>query len=150
MLAFGNYTTLNEEHLELLDAHWRKRSWMHLMVGRLLASSILVDGSHALLLNGVESYCRYSSLNAHFEKALHQSSLPDFNSQYPNKLKIAKILFDNSEKLVIRSNTCNIFAISSIRIDDNKIVPEVGASTKNFTPSKNMQVFLSATSIKNA
>ncbi|KAG1143262.1 hypothetical protein G6F37_007321 [Rhizopus arrhizus] len=24
LLAFGNYTTLNEEHLELLNAHWRK------------------------------------------------------------------------------------------------------------------------------
>jgi hypothetical protein len=56
LLAFGNCTMLNEEHLELLNAHWRKRPWMHLMVGRLLASSILVYDSHALLLNGVVMY----------------------------------------------------------------------------------------------
>ncbi|KAG1040512.1 hypothetical protein G6F43_012274 [Rhizopus delemar] len=43
LLAFDNYTIFNEEHLELLNAHWRKRPWMHLMVGHLLASSILVD-----------------------------------------------------------------------------------------------------------
>ncbi|KAI9469856.1 MAG: hypothetical protein EXX96DRAFT_492132, partial [Benjaminiella poitrasii] len=150
LLAFDNYTMLNEKHLELLNTHWRKRPWMYLMVGRLLASSILVDGCHALLLNGVESYSRYPRINAHFEKVPQQSSLPDFKSQYPNKLKITKILFDNSEKLIISSNTCNILAISSIRVDDVKIAPEVGASTKNFNPSTNARIFLSTTSIKNA
>ncbi|KAI8982056.1 hypothetical protein BDF20DRAFT_834710 [Mycotypha africana] len=150
LLAFDNYTMLDEKHLELLNAHWRKRPWMYMMVGRLLASSILVDGSYALLLTGVESYCRYSSIDAHVEKVPHQSSLPDLMSQYPNKLKITKILFDNSEKLVIGSNTCNILAISSIRIDDAKIAPEVGASTKKFSPSTNTRIFLSTTSIKKA
>lgn len=64
LLAFDNNVMSNEEHLELLNAHWRKRPWMYLLV----ASSILVDDSHALLLNGVESYCRYPSIDAHFEK----------------------------------------------------------------------------------
>ncbi|KAI7899310.1 uncharacterized protein BX663DRAFT_489416 [Cokeromyces recurvatus] len=121
---------------------------MYLVVGHLLASSILVDGSHALLLNGVESYCRYPSIDAHFEKVPQQSSLPDFKSQYLNKLKITKIFFDNSEKLIIGSNTCNILAISSIRVDNVKLAPEGGASTKNFNPSTDARIFLSATSIK--
>lgn len=120
------------------------------MVGRLLTSSIIVDGNHALLLNGVESYCRYSSIDAHFENVPLQTSLPDFKSQYPNKLNITKISYDNFEKLIIGSNTCNFLAISSIRVDEIKISPEVDASTKNFNPSTHARIFLSTTSIEDA
>jgi hypothetical protein len=58
----------------------------------------------------------------------------------PSTQTSTKISFDNSEKLIIiGSNTCNILAISSIRVDDIKIAPEVGASTKNFNPSRDAQ-----------
>lgn len=39
-------------------------------VSQLLAGAILVGGNQALLLNGVESYGRYPSTDAHFEKVL--------------------------------------------------------------------------------
>ncbi|KAG2208078.1 hypothetical protein INT47_010440 [Mucor saturninus] len=111
---------------------------------------ILVDGSHALLLNGVESYSTYPSIDAHFENAssTQESSMPQLFSQYPNKLKITKININNSDKLIIGSKTMNILVISGIRIDNSKLAPEVGPSTHNFTPSKNTRIFVSMSSIQ--
>lgn len=150
LLAFESYTHITEEHLELLNAHWRKRPWMFMAVSQLLAGAVLVDGNQALLLNGVESYSRYPSIDAHFEKVqpTQESSIADLTSQYPNMLKITKLYVDNSEKLVIGTKTLNILAISSIRIDDSKIAPEVGPSTKQFTPSIRTRIFLSISSIQ--
>lgn len=60
----------------------------------MIAGAILVDGNNALLLNGVESYCRYPAIDAHYEKLslAKQSSIPDHSSQYPNLLKIVKYI----------------------------------------------------------
>ncbi|KAI8988045.1 hypothetical protein BDF20DRAFT_804306, partial [Mycotypha africana] len=137
ILAFEEYRHITEEHLDLLNSHWRKRSYMFMITSQLLAGAILVDGSQALLLNGVKSYSRYPSIDAHFENvsSTQELSIPQLSSQYSNKLKITKINMDNSEKLILGSKTMNILVISSIRIDDSKIAPEVGPSTFNFTPS---------------
>ena len=54
---------------------------------------------------------------------------------------------DKSEKLTLGSKTMNLLVISSIRIDDSKLAPEVGPSTKNFTPSKDTRIFVSTSSI---
>lgn len=75
---------------------------------------------------------------------------PQLYSQYPNKLKITKINMDKSEKLIIGSRMMNILVISSIRIDNSKLAPEVGPSTTNFTPSKNTRIFVSMSSIQQA
>lgn len=150
LLGFEEYIHITEEHLDVLNSHWRKRPFMYMATSQLLVGSILVDGGQALLLNGVESYGRYPSIDAHFENvsSTQESSIPQLFSQYPNKLKITKINMDKSEKLTIGSITMNILVISSIRIDDSKLAPEVGPSTKNFTPSKSTRLFLSTTSIK--
>lgn len=117
---------------------------------QLLAGAILVDGNQALLLNGVEAYCRYPSVDVHHENltTTQESSVPELTSQYPNELKITKINVDKSEKLILGSRTMNVLVVSSIRIDDAKLAPEVGPSTSNFSPSKNTQIFLASSSIK--
>ncbi|KAL0082323.1 hypothetical protein F4703DRAFT_1864681 [Phycomyces blakesleeanus] len=118
---------------------------MSMGVSQLLTGAFVVYGKKALLLNGVESYSRYPCIDVHFEKVqpTQESSTPDLMSQYPNMLKITKVYFDNSGKLVLGTKAFNILVISSIRIDDSKIRPEVGPSTKQFTPSKQTQLFLS-------
>ncbi|KAI9487425.1 MAG: hypothetical protein EXX96DRAFT_628246, partial [Benjaminiella poitrasii] len=138
ILAFEEYRHITEEHLDLLNSYWRKRPFMYMITSQLLTGAISVNGSQALLLNGVESYSRYPSIDAHFENvsSTQESSIPQLSSQYSNKLKITKINMDKSEKLILGSKTMNIWAISSIRIDDSKLAPEVGPSTNNFTPSK--------------
>lgn len=40
---------------------------MYRVTSQLLAGAILIGGNQALLLNGVESYSRYPSIDAHFE-----------------------------------------------------------------------------------
>jgi hypothetical protein len=119
-------------------------------VSRLLAGAVLIDGNQVLLLDGVGTYSRYPSIDDHYEKVqpTQESLIPDFTSQYPNMLKIAKIYVDNSEKLVIGTKTFNILTISSIRIDDSKIVPEIGSLTKQFTLSKGTRIFLSISLIQ--
>lgn len=121
-----------------------------MVTSQLQAGAILVDGNQALVINGVESYCRYPSVDVHHENLSNtqESSIPDLCSQYPNQLKITTINVDKSEKLVIGSKSMNVLVVSSIRIDDSKLAPEVGPSTKNFTPSKNTQIFLATSSIK--
>jgi hypothetical protein len=56
-------------------------------------------------------------------------------------LKISKIYVNNSENLVIGTKTFNVLVISSIRIDNSKIAPEVGPSTKQFMLSKDTHIF---------
>lgn len=55
---------------------------------------------------------------------------------------------NKSEKLIFGSKTMNPWVISSIRIDDSKLAPEIGPSTKNFAPSKNTRIFVSTSSIQ--
>ncbi|OAD76532.1 hypothetical protein PHYBLDRAFT_63259 [Phycomyces blakesleeanus NRRL 1555(-)] len=114
LLALESYTKIIEENIELLNAHWRKQSWMSMGVSQLLTGAFVVYGKKALLLNGVESYSRYPCIDVHFEKVqpTQESSTPDLMSQYPNMLKITKVYFDNSGKLVLGTKAFNILVIS--------------------------------------
>ncbi|RCH80353.1 hypothetical protein CU098_005672, partial [Rhizopus stolonifer] len=69
---------------------------MYIVTSQLLAVAILTGGSQALLLNGVDSYTRYPSTDAHFENvsSAQESSIPQLSSQYSNWLKITKINMD--------------------------------------------------------
>jgi hypothetical protein len=82
ILAFESYTQITEEHLELLNAHWRKRPWISMAFSQLLAGAVFVDGNQALFLNGVKSYNRYPSIDVHYEKVQRTqgSTIPDLTS----------------------------------------------------------------------
>ncbi|KAL4206352.1 hypothetical protein AB4K20DRAFT_1871241 [Rhizopus microsporus] len=136
LLGFESYTIIASEHLDFLNAHWRKRFYVYLAMAQLIAGAILVDGNGAILLNGTESYCQYSSIDVHYEKlfTMQELSFPDRMSQHPNPLKITMIFTDNSE--------------NCIRIDDETISPKVGPYTKNFNVSKNTKIFLCIGSIE--
>lgn len=123
---------------------------MYMAMPQLLAGTVLVDGNQVLLLNGVELYGRYPSIDVHFENVLsiQESTIPSLSSQYSNKFKITKINVDKLEKLALGPKTMNLLVMSSIRIDDSRLASEVGPSTKIFTPSKNTRVFLSTSSIQ--
>lgn len=64
-------------------------------------------------------------------------------------LKITRLCFDNSEKLSIGTKTANVLAISSIRIDDFKMSPEVvSVHQKKISYKKYKAFFLSNSSIQ--
>ncbi|CAO3613976.1 unnamed protein product [Mucor hiemalis] len=88
---------------------------MYRVTSQLLAGAILIDGNQALLLNGVESV------------DVHQSM---------HTLKTFQIPKNNTWVELM-----NVLVISSLRIDDSKLAPEVGLSTNNCTPPKNTRVF---------
>ncbi|KAI7902355.1 uncharacterized protein BX663DRAFT_486674 [Cokeromyces recurvatus] len=106
LLAFDEYRHITEEHLDILNSHWKKSPFI-----------------------------------------TQESSIPYLSSQYLNKLKITNINMDKLEKLTLGSKTMNLLVISSIRIDDSKLAPEIGPSTKNITPSKDTRIFVSTSSI---
>jgi hypothetical protein len=114
------------------------------------SGAIFVDKGEALLINGIESYCRVPHIDCHFEDYQDRSSIPCFTSQYPIMLEICKIYSDNSEKLIIGTKTCNLLVISSIRIDNSETSPEVGPSTKSFNPTRQVKLYLSKASIVSA
>ncbi|GAA5809880.1 hypothetical protein MFLAVUS_003295 [Mucor flavus] len=172
LLVFEYLTAITEEHLQILNATWRKKPYMFMAVSQLLAGSLLVDGGHGLLLNGVESYNIYPSVDSHFENVpqSQESYIPNLESQYSNMLKITRLCFDNPEKLLIGTktadkyvkkrqydslkvftrrkmivllfeislykSTANVLAISSIRIVDFKMSPEVANNTLKSSTGK--------------
>ncbi|KAL9550705.1 hypothetical protein MBANPS3_004597 [Mucor bainieri] len=143
MLAFSTYHGITQEELTALNSKWvGDEGWIY---ARLLAGSILTDDKQAILLNGVEIYNRDPTLDAHCEKAstMANSSIPTLLSQYPNQLQITKVRHDNSEKLLLGTQTCNFLVVSSIRVDSSIFGAEVGPSTKNFTPTRACRLYLS-------
>ena len=78
---------INQEQLELLNTPWRSNPYLSFALPQLLAGSILVTQNESLLINGIESYSRSPSIDAHHEKFVgvgRQSSAPNLASSYPN------------------------------------------------------------------
>ncbi|KAI9351647.1 hypothetical protein BD770DRAFT_412834 [Pilaira anomala] len=74
ILAFESYVYISEEQLQFLNAPWREKSWMFIAVSQLFSGAVLVDGNQALLINGVDPYSQYPSIDAHSDQV---SSKPD-------------------------------------------------------------------------
>jgi hypothetical protein len=150
LLSFKKYVEVNEEQLMLLNTSWRSKPYLSLALSQLLAGSILANQNEALLINGIESYSRFPSVDAHCEKfigfGLH-SSIPNLTSSYPNELRFTAVHEDNSKKLIISSRSANFLVISSIRIDE-QMKPEVGPTTMNFIPTNKTSIYLDTNSVK--
>ncbi|KAI8097903.1 uncharacterized protein B0P05DRAFT_567883 [Gilbertella persicaria] len=150
LLSFKKYMEVNEEQLMLLNTSWRSKPYLSLALSQLLAGSILANQNEALLINGIESYSQFPSVDAHCEKfigfGLH-SSMPNLTSSYPNELRFTAVHEDNSKKLIISSRSANFLVISSIRIDE-QMKPEVGPTTMNFIPTNKTSIYLDTNSIK--
>lgn len=150
LLSFKKYVEVNEEQLMLLNTSWRSKPYLSLALSQLLAGSILANQNEALLINGIESYSRFPSVDAHCEKSIGfglHSSIPNLSSSYPNELKFTAVHEDNSKKLIISSRSANFLVISSIRIDE-QIKPEVGPTTMNFIPTNKTSIYLDTNSVK--
>lgn len=145
LLAFDQYEEIVESELTLLNTSWEDKSYLCLAISQLIAGSIIVTPTEALLINGVESYSRDPSVDAHAEKAqsFAESSVPTILSQYPNSLNICLRRSDKSNKLLIGSQTCNLLVVSSIRIDNDSFLPSVGPTTKHFKPTTNTKLYIS-------
>lgn len=116
---------------------------------QLLAGSILVTNSQAILVNCLEVYFRVPSLDVHAEKEATyiESSLPTTSSQY-DSINIVKLKNNNSIKLIIGTEISNFLVTSSIRLDDDSILPELGPTTANFIVTDATRIYVSEDSIK--
>ncbi|KAG2236586.1 hypothetical protein INT48_000140 [Thamnidium elegans] len=136
LLSFKKYVEIDEMQLMLLNTSWHSKPYLSMALSQLLVGSILVNQNEVLLVNGMESYSRFPSVDAHHEQFIgvgHQSSVPNLTS-YPNELRFTTLHEDNLKKLIISSRSANFLVISSIRIDQ-QMKPEVGPTTMNFIPS---------------
>lgn len=122
---------------------------MKLVSAQLLAGSLIVTDNKAILVNCIELYSRVLSLEAHTEKDIANMTnlLPTVFSQYPD-LSIVKLENDNSVRLVIGTNVSNFLVTSSIRIDNESYLPELGPTTANIKITSNSRIYISENSIK--
>ncbi|KAG2203013.1 hypothetical protein INT47_013229 [Mucor saturninus] len=151
VLIADRFLEISESQLESLNSHWRGRPYMPMFCAQLLVGSILVDNEQLLLINSLEVYSRYKSLDVHYERFSPQDqvSTPTVNSTYKNLLSTVIMNHDSSRKLVIGTTKFNALVVSSIRLD-GAFKPEVGASTFSFFPSGKTKVFVSEDSMKKA
>ncbi|KAI8077551.1 hypothetical protein BDF21DRAFT_399990 [Thamnidium elegans] len=149
LLSFKKYVEIDEMQLMLLNTSWHLKPYLSMALSQLLVGSILVNQNEVLLVNGMESYSRFPSVDAHHEQFIgvgHQSSVPNLTS-YPNELRFTTLHEDNLKKLIISSRSANFLVISSIRIDQ-QMKPEVGPTTMNFIPSNKTSIYLDTNSVE--
>lgn len=148
-LSVDSFVPLDENHIDLLNTSWEKKQYLKFASAQLLAGSIIVTQREAILVNCLEVYSRIRSLDAHIEKEAPNlaNSIPNVYSQYTD-LTIVKLQNDNSAKLIIGTQISNLLVTSSIRIDDDSFLPELGPTTANFKVTNGSRIYLSQDSIK--
>lgn len=148
-LSVDSFLQLNKSHIDILNTSWERRPYMKLVSAQLLAGSLIVTDTKAILVNCIEIYSRLPSLEAHTEKDIANmtNSVPTVFSQYPD-LSIVKLENDSSAKLVIGTNMSNFLVTSSVRIDNESYLPELGPTTANIEITSNSRVYISEDSIK--
>lgn len=147
LLKLDQYTELSKTERSLLNKDWLFGDEVRLACAQLLAGAILVDGEQILFLNTVEVYARSSSLDTHHERldpVASFSSVPTPLNKYQN-MAVLGYENDNSKKLIIGTYSFNALVTSSIRLDQTSEL-ETGPSTKQFSPSRNTQIFIAQTS----
>jgi hypothetical protein len=152
LLRHQGYEKINDSLLKVLNQDWKNKSHYRIASGQLLAGAILVDGRQILLINCIELYNRKPSMDAHYERfgtKFMDDSTPDFTNKYEGINVVSKIE-DRSRKLIIGTMVFNALVTSSLRLDKDNAVPEVGASTYEFTPSKETSLYISLRSMKAA
>ncbi|KAI8090379.1 hypothetical protein BDF21DRAFT_321720, partial [Thamnidium elegans] len=139
-LSVDSFLPLNESHIEILNTSWGRRSYMKLASTQLLAGSIIVTDMKAILVNCIEAYSRVPSLEAHTGKEVANmtNSLPTVFSQYQN-LSIVKLENEKFAKLLRFHSTdiSNFLIASSIRIDNESYLLELGPTTANIQVTTN-------------
>ncbi|KAI9263008.1 hypothetical protein EDC94DRAFT_608046 [Helicostylum pulchrum] len=151
LLRHQEYNEVNESVMEILNQDWKRKPYIRIACGQLLAGSILVEGNEVLLINCIELYNQNLSLDPHYEKfglMYMVGSGPSLNNKY-NGINIISKVEDRSKKLLISTLVFNALVTSSLRLDHNYL-PEVGASTFLFSPTKDTKLYLSSRSIEQA
>lgn len=149
ILSTDSFVPLNESHIDLLNTSWEKKTYMKSASVQLLAGSMVVTNWEAIVVNCLEVYSRIPQLEAHIEKEASylKNSLPNAFSQYTN-LSIVKLQNDNSTKLIIGTDVSNFLVTSSIRIDNDSYLPELGPTTGNLDVTDKTKIYLSKNSIE--
>ncbi|KAI7900882.1 uncharacterized protein BX663DRAFT_438374, partial [Cokeromyces recurvatus] len=138
ILKHEKYEEINESAFSILNQDWKRKPYIRIACGQLLAGSILVEENQALLINCIELYNRKPSVDLHYERfgsRFSISSIPSKNNKY-NGINIISKAEDKSRKLLIGTFVFNGLVTSSIRLDKD-FSPEVGASTFLFSPTNN-------------
>ncbi|KAI9026401.1 hypothetical protein CLU79DRAFT_741614 [Phycomyces nitens] len=136
---------MNTELVRLLNSDWRIQPAARFGTSALLAGAVLMDDQQLLYVNGIEPYNRLPTLNSHFERFDIMSTMPQDGPIYEN-VCVTKLKDDNSEKLVISTQTAIFLVVSSMRLDRN-CGPELGPTTTNFNPSSQTRIFCSENAI---
>lgn len=145
LLKYGEYEEIDDSVLSVLNQDWKNKPFYRIACGQLLAGSIFVEGKEILLINCVELYNRKPTIDAHHERfssSFMISSLPIVRNKY-RKINATMKIEEKSRKLVIGTLVFNALVTSSIRLDQEGLQPEVGASTYSFTPSRSTKIYIS-------
>lgn len=134
LLKYQAYEEVSESALGILNQDWKNKAYVRIACGQLLAGSILVEGSEALLINCIELYNRKPSFDPHYERSGSRymiSNGPSMDNKYSNLNIISKVE-DRSKKLLIGTLVFNGLVTPSIRLDQARL-SEVDASAFLFS-----------------
>lgn len=154
-LSDTKYVELSKSIINTISKDWIQLPQLMYAIPQNFSGAVIMDGSAALLLNGLEPYGRLRIDDAHFERrtksTLHQSSFPRKENKY-GRIKTVAVEDDNTTKVKIGLLTCNLLVTSSLRFDRHAVttngVVELGPNTDNFFPKDNASIYLDEESIK--
>ncbi|CAO3687176.1 hypothetical protein G6F70_009115 [Rhizopus microsporus] len=137
-LSGKKYFEMDDDTCKLLNSDWVFQPQMRFFCARVLAGAILVNRmtGEALLINTIEVYGRFRTIDSHYERfnmkknMLPPTSLPPNNTRYQN-VCLTTIRDSDGVKLLVGTKVFNGLVTSSIRID-KELFPEVGPTTSNF------------------
>ena len=132
------YFEMDDDTCKLLNDDWVFRPQMRFFCTRVLAGAILVNRmtGEALLINTIEVYGRFRTIDSHYERFNMKKNMLPPNSLPPNNARYKNVCFTtvrdpDGVKLLVGTKTFNGLITSSTRID-KELLPEVGPTTSNF------------------
>ncbi|KAI8635752.1 hypothetical protein BD408DRAFT_377804 [Parasitella parasitica] len=132
------YFEMDDDTCKLLNNDWAFRPQMRFFCTRVLSGAILVNRmtGETLLINTIEVYGRFRTIDSHYERfnikknMFPPNSLPLNNARYKN-LCLKTVRDPDGVKLLVGTKVFNGLVTSSTRIDRD-LLPEVGPTTSNF------------------
>lgn len=128
--------------MTLLNIGWVFQPQVRFFCALVLSGAIVVNKTvgETLLINTIEVYGRFRTVDSHFERfnmkknMFPPSSLPPTNCRYKN-VCLTTIKDSDGVKLVVGTKVFDGLVASSIRVD-KELLPEVGPTTSNFLLDK--------------
>ncbi|KAG0322436.1 hypothetical protein BGZ99_003347 [Dissophora globulifera] len=161
-LSTRKFIELSSDMCELVNRDWTLHPQLRYACAQVFAGSILMNtqNNQAIIANTVEGYGRTRTTDAHREPFVSKKGIPCPTSLPPpsgsryEDVWPTTIHYNDGDRLVIGTQSCNILVTSSLRLDKDEPA-SVGGSTMSFLlsglkDSQATKIFLDEYSVESA